>query len=119
MSIGQSYGALQCITDKSPDSDCRHGEWYFPNSDLISYGTVHDGRFYRNGGHIHNAAVSLNRPHNVMTPTGQFCCKVPDATYTIQTLCVTIGKHAMAHHESIACMYRTIIITTCTQVVHW
>lgn len=75
--------------------------------------------FYRSGGDIHNAAVTLNRPHNVVTPTGQFCCKVPDATYAIQTLCVTIGEKAMAHHESIACMYKTIINTTYTQIVHW
>ena len=99
-SIGQSYNALQCITDivKSPDSNCRHGEWYFPNRVQISVSNSANNMFYRSGG-------TLNRPHNVMTPTGQFCCKVTDATYTIQTLCVTIGEKAMAHHESIACMH--------------
>ena len=32
--------------------------------------------------------ISLNRPHNVTSPTGRFCCKVFD-----ETLCVIIGKH--------------------------
>ena len=35
--------------------------------------------------------MSLNRPSNVESPTGQFCCEVPDATNTNQTLCVNIG----------------------------
>ena len=36
--------------------------------------------------------MSLNRPSDVMSPTGLFCCEVPDATDTDQTLCVNIGE---------------------------
>ena len=46
--------------------------------------------FYRN--RRDNGEVSLNRPSGVMSPTGQFCCQVPDAVNVTQTLCVTIGK---------------------------
>ena len=34
----------------------------------------------------------LNRPSSVESPTGLFCCEVPDATNTNQTLCVDIGE---------------------------
>ena len=42
--------------------------------------------------------MSLNRPSGVESPTGQFCCEVPDATITNQTLCVNIGKYNSIHH---------------------
>ena len=96
-SIGQYNGALQCITDKSPDSGCRLGEWYLPNRARVSR-ISWSWEFYSSGGDIYNVAVSLNRPHNVITPTGQFCCKVTDANYAIQTLCVTIGKQPTAQY---------------------
>ena len=39
-----------------------------------------------------NGEVYLNRLSGVtISPTGQFCCEVPDATNTNQTLCVIIG----------------------------
>ena len=95
-SIGQhSNRALQCITDKSP-SGCRYGEWFFPNGDWnteYAYGSS----FYKRGGNMYNRVMSLNRPPNVMTPTGQFCCKVLDATFTLQTRCAIIGKKPMAY----------------------
>ena len=96
-SIGQSSdspnGALQCITDKSP-SDCRHrhGEWYLPNG-IRNRVTDQYYMFHRSEGHMHTIIYYLNRPPNIMTPTGQFCCKVLDATYILQTHCVIIGKH--------------------------
>ena len=95
-SIGRhSNRALQCITDKSP-SGCRHGEWFFPNGDRITE-YPHGSSFYRRGGNMYNRVISLYRPHNVMTPTGQFCCKVLDATFILQTHCVIIGKKSMAY----------------------
>ena len=96
--IGQTSdnpnGALQCITDiilccfsQNP----RLGEWYQPNGALVQ-GTTSTTTFYRARGD--NGAVSLNQPIDVESPTGQFCCEVPDATNTNQTLCVNIGKHS-------------------------
>ena len=92
-SIGQSTdnpnGALQCITDifRCCNQDSL-GEWYQPNGALVQ-GTTSTTAFYRSRGA--NGEVSLNRPSGVESPTGQFCCEVPDATSTNQTLCVNIG----------------------------
>ena len=91
--IGQSSeNALQCITDRTPccfSSGYRFGEWYLPNRTLVQ-GTTSTTAFYRNRGD--NGEVSLNRPSDVMSPTGLFCCEVPDATDTNQKLCVNIGE---------------------------
>ena len=91
--IGQSpNSALQCITDRIPccfSQDPRHGEWYLPNGQLVQ-GTTSTTAFYRDRGD--NGEVSLNRPSDVESPIGLFCCEVPDATNTNQTLCVNIGE---------------------------
>ena len=52
-------------------------------------GTTSTIAFYRSRGA--NGEVSLNQPSGVESPTGRFCCEVPDATNTNQTLCVNIG----------------------------
>ena len=44
--------------------------------------------------------VQLNRPSDIMTPTGKFCCEVPDATDTVQTLCMNVGKRQIIHNNS-------------------
>ena len=47
--------------------------------------------FYRNRGD--DGTVNLNRVSNdVMMPTGQYCCVVPDATGVMQSACVNICK---------------------------
>ena len=93
--IGQSSdspnGALQCVTDRTPcclSQNPRRGEWYLPNGALVQ-ATTSTVTFYRNRGD--NGEVSLNHPSDIMSPTGLFCCEVPDATDTNQTLCVNIG----------------------------
>ena len=90
LSSDNPNGALQCITDN--DRCCRQdprlGEWYQPDGALVQ-GTTSTTAFYRTRGA--NGEVSLNRPSGVESPTGQFCCEVPDATSTNQTLCVNIG----------------------------
>ena len=99
--IGQSSenpnGALQCITDRMPCCSVapnRFGEWYLPNRMLVQ-GTISERAFYSN--REDGGEVSLNRPSDVMSPFGQFCCEVPDATDTNQTLCVNIGKLLQYH----------------------
>ena len=94
--IGQTSddpnSALQCITDRTRcclSQSPGHGEWYLPNGELVQ-GTTSNLEFYRNKGD--NGEVSLNRPSNVESPTGLFCCEVPNATNTNQTLCVNIGE---------------------------
>ena len=90
--IGQSSdkpnGALQCITDRmSPNPS---GEWYLPNRALVMQGSTSSIAFYTIRGS--NGEVFLNRPSDVMSPTGLFCCEAADATNTNQTVCVNIGK---------------------------
>ena len=90
-SIGQSSdnpnGALQCITDNRSWNPAL-GEWYQPNRGLVQ-GTTSTTAFYRTRGA--NGEVFLNRPSGVESPTGQFCCEIPDGTNTNQALCVNIG----------------------------
>ena len=67
----------------------RFGEWYQPNGELVR-GTTSTTTFYRTRGD--NGEVFLNRASGIESPTGLFCCEVPDATDTNQTLCVNIGE---------------------------
>ena len=85
--ISQNEG-LQCITDRMPCCT-RTGEWYFPNGTTVGTSVL---AFYINNGQ-NDGTVNLNRLNShVMSPTGQFCCVVPDATLTYQTLCAIISK---------------------------
>lgn len=81
--------ALQCVTSKRPCcKTSRTGQWYFPSGIEVS---VEDSAqfFYRNRGD--DGTVNLNRvSENVVSPTGQFCCVVPDSNDTIQTLCANV-----------------------------
>ena len=92
--IGQTSNnpndALQCVTDnlRCCRQNPRLGEWYLPSGALVQ-GTASITAFYRSRGD--NGEVSLNRPSSVESPTGLFCCEVPDATNINQTLCVNIG----------------------------
>ena len=66
------------------------GEWFFPGGRKVPLGT--GPTFYRNRGRD-DGTVNLNRVNtNVMSPTGLFCCVVPDATDVDQTVCITLGK---------------------------
>ena len=93
----QNNGALQCITDRKPC--CRNGsdvgEWYFPfpNGSKVPI-RFEAETFYRNRG-FSDGAVNLHRLNStVMSPTGLFCCQVPDANNELemQLLCTYIGK---------------------------
>ena len=85
--IGQSFNTrLQCITDRMPccaTSPNDAGEWFFPD-DSGSTSTT----FYRTRGD--NGTVNLNRVSGAMSPTGQYCCVVPDATGVMQWACAII-----------------------------
>jgi hypothetical protein len=92
--------ALQCITDRSPccQSFPRVGEWYYPNGTVISGPKVidHGQVFYRNRGHD-DGTVNLNYINSTLpalSPTGLFCCVLPDMDDENQRLCANldIGK---------------------------
>ena len=88
-----SNNRLQCITDKKPCCSAmatRVGEWYFPgNGGMVPPIGSNPTTFYRSGGD--DGTVNLNRVSNdVMMPTGQYCCVVPDATNINRTACAII-----------------------------
>ena len=72
----------------------RAGDWFFPN------GTeVYDYGLYQRRGYDGN--ITLNRRFSaVVSPTGLFCCRVPNARGVNQILCVNIGK-LLDHNDSI------------------
>ena len=87
-------GALLCFTDliRCCDSDSGQveGQWLFPNGSSVLAGI--DGDFYIDRG---PSVVRLNRKKNTTSPTGQFCCEVPDATSTNMRACINtqaVGK---------------------------
>lgn len=84
---------LQCTTDKSPcckNTHHRFGEWIFPDMSSVPV-EVMSMTFYRNRGD--DGTVNLNRLNSSITsPTGLFCCEVPDGDEINQTLCANIGK---------------------------
>lgn len=92
LSSDNPSGALQCITDRKPccfGQDPMLGWWYKPNGMVVHWNTSDEVLFGSRGD---NGEVYLNRPNGVTRiPTGRFCCVIPDATDTNQTLCVIIG----------------------------
>ena len=86
-----SNTGLQCITDRiqccrSPNTA---GQWHFPDGGNVPI--QNDATtFYRNRD---NGVVNLNRLNTtIMSPTGLFCCVVPDATGSSQRICVYVSK---------------------------
>ena len=99
--IGEAapYAGIQCITDRMPccgNPQFSAGEWRFPNGSNIPT-RESAAVFYRDRGD--DGTVSLNiLSSNTALPllTGLFCCVVPDATDTTQTVCADIGKFLIA-----------------------
>ena len=85
--------ALQCITDRMPccrSSPNTAGEWFFPDGTMVPGQCTGQGTtFCRNRGED-DGTVHLNRISNVMSPTGLFCCEVPDATGVMQRICARV-----------------------------
>ena len=90
-----SNTGLQCITDRSPccGTQGRAGQWYFPDGNqvpVLGVGATKATTFYRNRGD--DGSVNLNRLSDIMSPTGLFCCEIPDATNIHQRVCANIGE---------------------------
>ena len=90
-----SHQYLVCTSDRMPC--CRdppqYGEWKFPNGSQVIHIDDHKEAvaFHRNRdniGHVNLYRVSSD----ITSPTGRFCCEIPDATDTNHTLCVDISK---------------------------
>ena len=87
-------GALLCVTDliqccrgvDTPSVGGALGQWLYPNGSFVQVNDSGDD-FYRDRG---PSVVRLHRRNNVMSPIGQFCCVVPDATSVNRTTCISI-----------------------------
>ena len=89
-------GALVCITDlirccrndDTPGEGGALGEWFYPNGSAVPISdSGYD--FYRSRG---TGIVRLHRRNNIISITGQFCCVVPDTTFTNSNTCINIGE---------------------------
>ena len=93
--IPNQNNALQCITDKSPCCQSipnRAGEWYFPNGTVIPGPTGHGPVFYRSRG-PDDGTVNLNYINSTLptlSPTGFFCCVLPNMDNENQRLCANL-----------------------------
>ena len=87
-------GALLCFTDqrnccRDVDTDYNIGalgQWSFPNNTYVS-SSDHSGDIYVSRG---PSVMRLNRRNDATTPTGHFCCHIPDASSTNKSTCVNI-----------------------------
>ena len=87
--IGEAENALFCITDLASccnSESNRMGEWFFPNGSKVPIKAQSDG-FYRDRG---PRVVRLNRKNGTQSPTGLYCCEVPDAALRNITACANI-----------------------------
>ena len=63
----------------------------FPNGSNVSVMNNGPAQFYRNRGS--SGEINLYRVNDdVITPTGRFCCRVPDAINEVHNICVNVGK---------------------------
>ena len=87
--------ALLCFTDlsnccQSQGSRGVLGDWFYPNRSAVHLKDLNTN-FYRNRG---PSVIRLHwRNYSMLTPTGEFCCVVPDAASVNITTCVNIGTH--------------------------
>ena len=95
--------SLLCITD-NPNCcySSRIGEWYYPNMSMVRLNGDGDG-FYRSRG---PSVVHLHRRHNVVMPTGEFCCEVPDENRMNQRICIIIFQGTITGANNYKTYYR-------------
>ena len=78
-----------CYSSDTPIGVGGLGEWFYPNGSTVPIeGAGYD--LYRNRG---PSVVRLNRRRNGTSPTGLYCCEVPDSTFTTQRVCANIGGY--------------------------
>ena len=89
LAIGEGDEALLCKTNKQ---DCcgtvpnRFGEFYYPHRVHVPINSARQG-FYRDRG---DQLIRLNRRMDTSSPTGRYCCEIPDADGVTQKIFINI-----------------------------
>ena len=102
--IGEGDDALLCVTDlrdcckkyQTLNSSRALGNWFYSNGSAVG---VNDRGFFKNRD---RSVMRLHRRENTTAPTGQFCCKVPDATYKVVTICIDVIMSNSSESENIS-----------------
>ena len=89
-------GALVCHTDveeccgsNETNNNMALGEWFYPDSSTVNIISATNDNFLTNRD---IRLVRLNRRGDTTSPTGKFCCEIPDASYTLIKMCVNLGE---------------------------
>ena len=64
----------------------RFGQFYYPSGFPVPIKGLEKG-FYRNRG---DQEIRLHRRSGCMSPTGRFCCKIPDSNMVIQNIFIEL-----------------------------
>ena len=81
---------IQCCRDEdTSDGVGALGVWLYPNRTDVQLKDSGD-KFYHNRD---RSIVRLNRRDNAISPTGLYCCKVPDASNTLQRIYANVGGY--------------------------
>ena len=89
---------ILCTTNRSPCCSTppnRFGQWRYPDGSMVPK-NADDEDFYRGRGD--NQAIYLNRRNNAQSPTGSFCCELPDNSDVHHTLCLTLGTNTVTRY---------------------
>ena len=93
--------SLLCFTDNPNccDGENRMGQWYLPDMTEVRTEGIGDS-FYRDRG---PSVVRLHRRHNVMMPTGRFCCEIPwpDIDGVIQRAYIIVSSSKITTSEGV------------------
>ena len=76
-----------CCKSNQTNNSGALGGWFYPNSSPVPTGQSND--LYRNRD---RSVVRLNRRGNILSPTGKFCCEIPDASNISIKMCVNLGE---------------------------
>ena len=80
---------MQCCHGNETGGKGALGEWHYPDGTNVGIKDSGDD-IYRNRG---LSVVRLNRRNNAISPTGLYCCEVPDASNTMQRVCANVGGY--------------------------
>ena len=93
--IAEATNGLQCVTDKMPccQTGTKVGEWYFPNRTVIpEQQNYTESPFYVRRGDNGTVSLKYVNSSSISSPSGQFCCEVPDINGLGQTQCAVLSE---------------------------